>query len=316
MNEFRDRGAGDDLPAGLSGRPWAPPNNFLGLPPGEATFASSPVVLLPVPYEATVSYMSGTRFGPRGLLHASRYIELYDHELDCEPYKVGVHTLPELVLSGSGPEAALDELRQVVDGLLDAGKFVILLGGEHSVSAAPILAHADRADGELSVLQLDAHADLRAEYEGTPFSHACVMHRVHDRARLVPVGIRSLTSAERSLMRELTIPTIFGHELVGDEWIDRALDSLGDTVYVTIDVDYFDPSLMPSTGTPEPGGGTWYLTLQLLERVFREKRVVGCVVVELAPIPGQVAPDVLAAKLVYKLIGFYALTREAREPKG
>lgn len=316
MNEFRDRGAGDDLPAGLSGRPWAPPNNFLGLPPGEATFASSPVVLLPVPYEATVSYMSGTRFGPRGLLHASRYIELYDHELDCEPYKVGVHTLPELVLSGSGPEAALDELRQVVDGLLDAGKFVILLGGEHSVSAAPILAHADRADGELSVLQLDAHADLRAEYEGTPFSHACVMHRVHDRARLVPVGIRSLTSAERSLMRELAIPAIFGYELAGDAWIDRALDSLGDTVYVTIDVDYFDPSLMPSTGTPEPGGGTWYLTLQLLERVFREKRVVGCDVVELAPIPGQVAPDVLAAKLVYKLIGFYALTREAREPKG
>ncbi len=316
MNEFRDRGAGDDLPAGLSGRPWAPPNNFLGLPPGEATFASSPVVLLPVPYEATVSYMSGTRFGPRGLLHASRYIELYDHELDCEPYKVGVHTLPELVLSGSGPEAALDELRQVVDGLLDAGKFVILLGGEHSVSAAPILAHADRADGELSVLQLDAHADLRAEYEGTPFSHACVMRRVQDRARLVPVGIRSLTSAERSLMRELAIPAIFGYELAGDEWIDRALDSLGDTVYVTIDVDYFDPSLMPSTGTPEPGGGTWYLTLQLLERVFREKRVVGCDVVELAPIPGQVAPDVLAAKLVYKLIGFYALTREAREPKG
>ncbi len=316
MNEFRNRGAGDDLPAGLSGRPWAPPNNFLGLPPGEATFASSPVVLLPVPYEATVSYMSGTRFGPRGLLHASRYIELYDHELDCEPYKVGVHTLPELVLSGSGPEAALDELRQVVDGLLDAGKFVILLGGEHSVSAAPILAHADRADGELSVLQLDAHADLRAEYEGTPFSHACVMHRVHDRARLVPVGIRSLTLAERSLMRELAIPAIFGYELVGDEWIDRALDSLGDTVYVTIDLDYFDPSLMPSTGTPEPGGGTWYLTLQLLERVFREKRVVGCDVVELAPIPGQVAPDVLAAKLVYKLIGFYALTRGAREPKG
>ncbi len=316
MNEFRDRGAGDDLPAGLSGRPWAPPNNFLGLPPGEATFASSPVVLLPVPYEATVSYMSGTRFGPRGLLHASRYIELYDHELDCEPYEVGVHTLPELVLSGSGPEAALDELRQVVDGLLDAGKFVILLGGEHSVSAAPILAHADRADGELSVLQLDAHADLRAEYEGTPFSHACVMHRVHDRARLVPVGIRSLTSAERSLVRELAIPAIFGYELAGDGWVDRALDSLGDTVYVTIDVDYFDPSLMPSTGTPEPGGGTWYLTLQLLERVFREKRVVGCDVVELAPIPGQVAPDVLAAKLVYKLIGFYALTREAREPKG
>ena len=213
MNEFRDRGAGDDLPPGLSGRPWAPPNNFLGLPPGEATFASSPG-----------------------------------------------HTLPELVLSGSGPEAALDELRQVVDGLLDAGKFVILLGGEHSVSAAPILAHADRADGELSVLQLDAHADLRAEYEGTPFSHACVMHRVHDRARLVPVGIRSLTSAERSLMRELAIPAIFGYELVGDEWIDGALDSLGDTVFVTIDVDYFDRCSCSSASSVRSGwsGAMWW----------------------------------------------------------
>lgn len=309
MNEFRDRGAGHDLPSGLAQQPWAPPGNFLGLPPAEATFASSPVVLLPVPYEATVSYMSGTRFGPRGLLHASRYIELYDHELDCEPYKVGVHTLPELVLSGGGPDEALAELRRVVDGLLDAGKFVIMLGGEHSLSSPAILAHADRVAGELSVLQLDAHADLRAEYEGTPFSHACVMHRVYERVRLVPVGLRSLTSAERSLMREHGIPAIFGHELTGDEWIDRALGYLGETVYITIDVDYFDPSLMPSTGTPEPGGGTWYPTLRLLERVFREKRVVGCDVVEVAPIPGHVAPDVLAAKLVYKLIAFFALER-------
>ncbi len=313
MNEFRDRGE-PRLPPGLAGHPWAPPESFLGLPAGETPFDASPVAVLPVPYEATVSYMGGTRFGPRGLLHASRFVELYDHELDFEPYTVGIHTLPELLLSGSGPEAALGELRAVVDGLLDAGKFVIMLGGEHSITGPPILAHADRLDGTLSVLQLDAHADLRTSYEGTPLSHASVMHRVHERVRLVPVGIRSLTAEERALMRAKAIPPIFAHELDGTDWIDRAVAALRDPVYITIDVDYFDPALMPSTGTPEPGGGQWFPTLRLLERVFRERRVVGCDVVELAPIPGLVAPDVLAAKLVYKLVAFYA-RYQRREPR-
>ena len=191
--------------------------------------------------------------------------------------------------------------------LIDANKFVIMLGGEHSVSGPPIIAHAGRyPDRALSVLQLDAHSDLRAEYEGTPYSHACVMHRVHKSVNLVPVGIRSLTAEERSLIRENQIRVVFGHELRSDGWIDRVMGSLGDDVYITIDIDYFDPSLVPSTGTPEPGGGDWYTTLELLERVFNEKNVVGCDVVELAPIPGLVAPDFLAAKLVYKLIAYYA----------
>lgn len=304
MNEFRDRG-GSALPASLADFAWGAHEQFLGLPADAAAFAGAPVVVLPVPYEATVSYMGGTRFGPRGLLHASRFVELYDHELDVEPHTVGVHTLPELMLSGAGPESALDELRRVYDALLEAGKFVIMLGGEHSVSGPPVLAHADRRPGELSVLQLDAHSDLRSEYEGTPFSHACVMHRVHERVRLVPVGIRALTVEERDLMRRRGIEPVFGYELDRPGWQRRVVDALGDDVYVTIDVDYFDPSLMPSTGTPEPGGGSWYPTLELLDLVFREKRVVGCDVVELAPIPGLVAPDVLAAKLVYKLVAFH-----------
>ena len=241
------------------------------------------------------------------MLHASRFLETYDHELDFEPYVVGVHTLPELVLPDSGPEQALAELRRAMDGLIDEGKFVIMLGGEHSLSGPPILAHAARyPDKRLSVLQLDAHTDLRAEYEGTPFSHACVMHRVHRQVNLVPVGIRSLTPEERTLIRAQNIPVIYGHELRNNNWIDRALESLGDDVYITFDIDYFAPSLVPSTGTPEPGGGEWYPTLDLLERVFKEKNVVGCDVVELAPIPGLVAPDFLAAKLVYKMIAFYA----------
>ena len=309
MNEFRDRGAPSDMPANLRDLPWAPPASFLAIPDNEARFESCPVVILPVPYESTVSYMGGTRYGPRGLLHASRFLETYDHELDFEPYTVGVHTLPELVLPDSGPEQALAELRRAMEGLLDAGKFVIMLGGEHSLSGPPILAHAARRPKKkLSVLQLDAHTDLREEYEGTPFSHACVMHRVHQEVNIVPVGIRSLTPEERQLAREQDIPIIFGHELHGD-WIDRTLDALGEDVYITFDIDYFDPSLVPSTGTPEPGGGQWYPTLQLLQRVFDERNVVGCDVVELAPIPGLVAPDFLAAKLVYKMIAFHAKTR-------
>ncbi len=214
------------------------------------------------------------------------------------------------MLSGAGPEAAHTELRRVMDALLDAGKFVIMLGGEHSISAPAILAHADRKDlGSLSVLQLDAHADMREQYEGTSHSHACVMHRVMGRAWVVPVGVRSLTAAERELMRARNVPVVFAHELARPGWIERILDALGEAVYLSIDVDYFDPALVPATGTPEPGGGAWYPTLELLERVFAEKTVVGCDVVELAPIPGMVAPDFLVAKLVYKLIGWFARRR-------
>jgi agmatinase len=276
------------------------------LPAEERAFARCTVAVLPVPYEATVSYMGGTRFGPGRILHASRFVELYDHELGFEPYRIGVGTLPALELSGAGPEQALNELRRVMDALLDTGKFVIMLGGEHSLSGPPILAHADRTPGGLSVLQLDAHTDLRAEYEGTPYSHACVMHRVHRQVRLVPVGIRSLTAEERELADQQGIPIMYGHELGAEGWIDRVLAGLGEDVYITFDVDYFDPALVPATGTPEPGGGHWYPTLELLERVFREKNVVGCDVVELAPLPGLVHPDVLAAKLVYKLVAFHA----------
>lgn len=293
---------------------WGAPLNFLGLSEGDApSLEHAGVVMLPVPYEATVSYMGGTRLGPRRILEASRAIELYDHELDTEPYRVGVHTLPELLLTGAGPEAALAELRTAFDALLADGRFVLMLGGEHSISAPPIEAHAARLGSRrLSVLQLDAHGDLRAEYEGTPFSHACVMYRVHQAVTLVPVGIRAITAEERRLIREKEIPTIFAHELDPEErWIERALEALGPDVYITIDIDYFDPGLVPATGTPEPGGGSWYPTLRLLERVFAERNVVGADLVELAPLPGIVAPDFLAAKLAYRLVGYHQRARDA-----
>jgi len=312
VNEFRVGGRTGGRMAGLDKLPWAPAANFLGLPEEHARFDDAGVVILPVPYEATVSYMGGTRFGPRALLHASRFVELYDHELDAEPCTIGVHTMPELLLTGAGPGQAMRELRRAFDALLRTDKFVIMLGGEHSVSGPPILAHADRLGRKtLSVLQLDAHADLRAEYEGTPHSHACVMHTVHDRVRIVQAGIRSLTAEERALQRRKRMTVVFGHELESPDWEDRVLEALGPDVYLTIDVDYFDPAIMPSTGTPEPGGGQWSPTIRLLDRLFRERRVVGADVVELAPLPGIVAPDFLAAKLVYKLIGFHARARRS-----
>lgn len=302
-----------ELPAALRRLPWELPRNFLGLEEG-ASWEEADVVILPVPYEATVSYQAGTKWGPRAILEASRYIELYDQELDAEPAEVGVVTLPSLHLSSAGPEVAVRELREAYDAILDeAGeRLVIALGGEHSITSAPVLAHAARArraGKRLSVLQFDAHSDLRLEYEGSPYSHASVMARCIDEVDLVAVGIRALTREERQLIREReSITTIFAEEMWDDDaWIDRALEALGDEVYVTFDVDYFDPSLIPATGTPEPGGLPWYPTLKLLRRVFTERRVVGVDVVELAPMGGNAAPDFVVAKLVYKMIGYRML---------
>ncbi|MEJ2215804.1 MAG: agmatinase [Gemmatimonadota bacterium] len=289
---------------------WELPHNFLGLDEQTSDFARAGVVILPVPYESTTSWGGGTANGPRAILEASRYIELYDQELDREPYDVGVATLPALELSGGGGASAMRELREAYDALLDeAGdRFVIMLGGEHSLTAEPVLAWADRlgSDRRLSVLQFDAHTDLRPEYEGTPYSHASVMHRVHERADIVAVGIRALTGEEMALTRGSDDIHLFLADDVHDrqDWVDDVVDCLRDDVYVTFDVDCFDPSLVPSTGTPEPGGLDWYTVLRVLRRVFRKRKVLAADVVELAPVPGLHAPDFLVAKLVYKMIGY------------
>ncbi len=299
------------VPDELKGAGWEVPHNFLGLDEDASDFARARVVILPVPYEATTSFGGGTRSGPGAILEASRYIELYDQELDAEPYEAGVATLPALELTGAGPEQALAALREAYERLRAAapGKLVIMLGGEHSITSAPVLAWADRLEAagrRLTVLQIDAHTDLRAEYEGTPYSHASVMHRVHERVDIVAVGIRALTREERELARASGRIHIFFADDIheGRGWIDDVIEKLGDDVYITFDVDGLDPSLVPATGTPEPGGLGWYPVLALLRRVFAERNVVGCDVVELAPIPGQAASDFLVAKLVYKMIGY------------
>jgi agmatinase len=297
------------LPTSLYNLSWELPHNFLGLDDDKSNFDSARVVIFPVPYEATTSYGAGTGAGPDAIIQASRYIELYDQELDSEPADVGIATLPELHLSGAGPQQAIQELRDAYDRILDAGngKFVVMLGGEHSISSAPILAHVERNKGKrVSVLQFDAHTDLRHEYEGSPYSHAAVMHRVHQKVDLVAVGIRALTREERELARNSPNIHLFLADDIhtGDAWMDDVMAKLGDIVYISFDVDGFDPSLVPSTGTPEPGGLQWYPVMKLLRRVFSERNVIGADVVELAPIPGLSAPDFLVAKLVYKMIGY------------
>ena len=290
---------------------WELPHNFLGLDEESSKFETANVVILPVPYESTTSYGGGTQGGPGAIVEASRYIELYDQELDWEPSEVGICTLPALALTGAGAEQAIRQLRESYDRVREAApdRFIIALGGEHSVSSAPILSWADALAKEsrrLTVLQFDAHTDLRGEYEGSPYSHASVMHRIIDRANLVSVGIRALTKEERELERVRDDITIFFADDIhsGDAWMDDVMSKLGDDVYITFDVDCFDPSLVPSTGTPEPGGLQWYPVLKLLRRVFTERNVVSADVVELAPIPGMSAPDFLVAKLIYKMIGY------------
>lgn len=315
--EASGRGLEDDAPRGVPGElgdlPWELPHSFLGLDQPRGSFQRADALLLPVPYESTTSFGGGTRWGPRAIIEASRYIELHDQEFDCEPGdRVHVHTLPALELTRAGAGPAMAELREAYGRVAEAAsdRFLLMLGGEHSVSSPAILAQAarlsDAGGGRLSVLQMDAHADLRAEFEGTPHSHASAMARVLDDADVVAVGVRGVSQEEVDVSSSSDASTlIWADEMWWDDaWMDRALEALGPNVYLTFDVDYFDLSLVPSTGTPEPGGGDWYRTLRFLRRVFAERNVVGADIVELAPTPGLPAPDFLVAKLAYKLISY------------
>jgi agmatinase len=307
------RGLEDDaprgVPVGLGDLPWELPRTFLGLDDPGGSFERADAVLLPVPYESTTSWGGGTRRGPEAIVGASRYIELYDQEFACEPGDLlGIHTLPALELTRAGATPAMEELQVAYARVAEAcgGRFLLMLGGEHSISSPAVLAQAERHEERLTVLQMDAHADLRAQFEGTPNSHASAMARVLDRADVVAVGVRGVSHEEVEASSASDASTLIWADEMweNDAWMERALDALGPKVYLTFDVDYFDPSLVPSTGTPEPGGGDWYRTLRFLKRVFAERDVVAADIVELAPTPGLDAPDFLVAKLAYKLISY------------
>lgn len=281
--------------------------NFLGLPDEDTRYEKCRGVVVPVPYERTVSYGGGTARGPDAILTASGYVELYDEILKSEPYRTGgIHTAaPVMAAEGEDAPAFLARLTDTAARLFADGKFPIFLGGEHTITTGPVRAAREAFD-DLSVLQLDAHADLRDTYQDTPWSHACVMRRVFELgAWIVPVGIRALSVEEAEFVRDNDMTVFWSHRIAhGDGWMETALAALTDNVYLTFDVDFFDPAIMPSTGTPEPGGGFWHETLQFLGRVFREKRVVGMDVVELAPIASLHAPDFVAARLVHRCFGY------------
>ena len=290
-------------------------SNFLGIPPEEHTLEKSRVAVLPVPYERTVSYGVGTRNGPSAILEASHFVELYDDELDEEVFRIGIHTLPAWLPERMEPQACVEGLAEVVGDLLSRPRFVLTLGGEHSLSSGPIAAHQRRYPG-LSVLHFDAHGDLRNEYEGEKHSHACAARRFLELGvPAVHVGIRSISKEEVEFAREKSLLIVSNREMHrSEEWMGRALRRLTDSVYVTFDVDFFDGSLVPGTGTPEPGGGTYDEALSILRRVASEKRIVGADVVEHAPLPGNRAPDFMLAKLCYKLIGYAHFPEKARKP--
>jgi agmatinase len=280
------------------------PSIFGGATVEPPAYDRSRVVILPIPFDRTTSYVPGTRNGPREIIQASSHLELWDEELQADVHGVGIYTLPEMELPFGEMAPVMDEIRRVAGEILAADKFLVTLGGEHSITPPLVAAAAGRHPG-LHVLQIDAHADLRESYMGTPHNHACAVRRSLEHAPVTQVGIRSLSAEEAAAIPSLKTTIFYDHDMRRRaDWVDRVVASLGDPVYLTIDVDAFDPAIMPSTGTPEPGGLSWYEMTGLLKAVFAARRVVACDVVELCPIPGLIAPNFLCAKLVYKVLGY------------
>jgi agmatinase len=282
------------------------PMNFGGINQEKySNFQDARVIVFPVAYEGTVSYGTGTGQGAMAIIEASRNMELYDEETDAEVYQIGIHTLAEFP-PGKTPQQMMDGLYQKAKELVSTHKFICLLGGEHSISVPVIRAHAEQYHN-LSVLQIDAHADLRDTYDGTPHSHASVMARVAKDMRIpsVQVGIRSISADEVRWLDDLPTRIFWAKDIVGHtDWIDEAVNLLTENVYLTIDIDGLDPSLVPTTGTPEPGGLGWYETLALIRKLAEKRRVVGMDLVEFSKTDYSDAPAFLCAKLVYKSLAY------------
>lgn len=275
--------------------------NFGYLPKEYSNSQSAPIVIIPVAYDGTSTWMKGADQGPAAIIEASANMELYDIETDSEVYKKGIFT--ENAIGGElSTVEMIEAVHEAVRYHLEMDKFTVVIGGEHSVSIGSIKAHIQRYP-DLTVLQLDAHTDLREEYNGSKYNHACVMARTKELCPIVQVGVRSMDLSEKERMDE---SRVFFAERLGHhtDWIDQVVSKLSQNVYVTVDLDVFDPSIMPSTGTPEPGGLLWYDVLTLLKAVCKKKNIVGIDVVELCPDSRNKAPDFLAAKLIYKLLSY------------
>ena len=283
---------------------------YAGISEEYSKLDNSKIVLIPVPYDGTSTWQKGADKGPDAFLNASENMELYDIETQTEVYRQGVY-LVNPVTENASPEAMVEAVHQTTKKYIKKNKFVTAFGGEHSISIGTIRAFNECYDN-LTVLQLDAHADLRKEYQGSACNHACALYEASQTTNLIQVGIRSMDVMETTVMD--TDKTFFAHDMaVDDTWMDSAIDLMTDNVFITIDLDAFDPSIMPSTGTPEPGGLLWYETLEFLKQVFEEKNVVGFDIVELCPNKNEGSSDFLAAKLYYKMLSYKFMNEEAED---
>jgi agmatinase len=277
---------------------------FGGALPTRASFEDSSVVILPCPVDRTTSYVGGTRNGPHEILQASSHMELWDEEMNADVHGIGIFTLPEMELPFGEMTALVEEIERVAYEVIARDKFLVTLGGEHSITP-PLVSAAARKFKNLSVLQIDAHADMRDSYMGTPHNHACAMRRAAQHAKVTQVGIRSLSTEEAEVLPKLNSRVFFDASMRDDpKWMDAVVESLGEHVYITIDVDGMDPAIMPATGTPEPGGLSWPEMTRLLRKTAERRTIVSADIVELSPIPGMVAPNFLCAKLLYKMLTY------------
>jgi agmatinase len=276
------------------------PYNFLALPDKLSSYKTAKAVILPIPYDLTLSFEIGSRLGPQAIISASRQVETYDDSLGLDPSEIGIATLPEMAQVVSGPEDMQKAIYLACLELLNDRKFVMALGGEHSITAGLVKAHKQKYP-DLSVLQIDAHADLRDSYQGSKYSHACVMARVAEMTPFQAIGIRSFCGCENEAKYNCNIVRPF--QLRNNpEIIEKSIAKLSENVYITIDLDGFDPSVMPAVGTPEPGGLSWDEVMNIISSLASRKKIVGADIVELSPRPGLIYADFTAAKLAYKVI--------------
>ncbi|MDO6760938.1 agmatinase [Tamlana sp. 2_MG-2023] len=274
---------------------------YAGIPEEFGKLENAKIVLIPVPYDGTSTWQKGSDKGPEAFLDASENMELYDIETETEVYQQGVY-LAKAVTENESPEAMVEAVHKATKKYIKKNKFVTIFGGEHSISIGTIRAFNEMYPS-LTVLHIDAHADLRKEYDGTTCNHACAVYEASQTTNLIQVGIRSMDVMEKTVMDPEK--TYFAHEMaMDDSWMDSAIDQMTDNVFITFDLDAFDPSIMPSTGTPEPGGLLWYEALDFLKQVFAEKNVVGFDIVELCPNKKEKSSDFLAAKLYYKMLSY------------
>ncbi|MBN2382374.1 agmatinase [bacterium] len=278
------------------------PGNFGGLPEECSTYETSRVIVLPVPYDSTTSYRSGTRHGPQAIIEASQNVELFDEELHHDFSGLGICTLEPMVTRKDDPGKVVGELEQIASQVLEGDRFLLTLGGEHSISSGLVAAY-QRKFSDLTVLQIDAHLDLRDTYEGTAYNHACVMRRVIELCPRVAVGIRSFSEGEWPLAQSMAESTFYMSRIRREsDWIEQVCRQLRSPVYLTVDLDGFDPAVCPGVGTPEPGGLSWFDMMDLLEALTQQHTIVGADVVELIPDTSGVVSAFMAARLCYKIM--------------